>query len=420
VERVDGGSLGHVWLFSRKTLDSIPEAYDEIDLISVDPFLPAFLTAHRIGGIRLFQWVLLLVFFPVTYRLTETIARLIRSVRIRWRRRRGVAGEVSATLVPGCVRLLLFAVAIRLLLATVELPLLERQFWTSISTMLAIAAVVWALLMLNGAAEGYIHRRLRSSGRSEIDAMLRLMRRVADALVVAAGGLVLLDYFGFDPTAALAGLGIGGIAVALAAQKTLENVVGGVSIILDKAVRVGDALKLGDMVGTVDDIGLRSTRIRTLDRTILSVPNSQIANVNIETLSARDKFWFHHFIGLGYETTSAQMRAVVDGVRAHLAAHPAIDRSDAIRVRFFRFGPFSLDIEVFAYVLAPDLETFLQTQQELLLDSMEIVERAGATRALPSQTLHVAGARDGTSGRRRAGSLQPVRVDAPRQTAGSA
>src|SRR4029077_3588445 len=99
-------------------------------------------------------------------------------------------------------------------------------------------------------------------------------------------------------------LGIGGIAVALAAQKTLENVVGGVSIIVDHAVRVGDFLKLGDTVGTVDSIGLRSTRIRTLDRTMLSVPNGQIATVNIETLSVRDKFWFHHFVGLRYETTA--------------------------------------------------------------------------------------------------------------------
>ena len=159
--------------------------------------------------------------------------------------------------------------------------------------------------------------------------MLRLARRIADVIVIAAGGLVTLHYFGVDPTAALAGLGIGGIAVALAAQKTLENVIGGLSIIFDKAVRVGDFLKLGDTLGTVDYIGLRSTRIRTLDRTILSVPNGQIANVNIETLSARDKFWFHHFVGLRYETTAGQMRAVVDGIRTHLAGHPMVDRQRA-------------------------------------------------------------------------------------------
>ncbi len=101
--------------------------------------------------------------------------------------------------------------------------------------------------------------------------------------------------------------------------------IGGLSIIFDKAVRVGDSLKVGETLGTVDSIGLRSTRIRTLDRTIVSVPNGQIANVSIETLSVRDKFWFHHFIGLCYETTSAQLRTVVDETRSYLAAHPLVD-----------------------------------------------------------------------------------------------
>ena len=98
-----------------------------------------------------------------------------------------------------------------------------------------------------------------------------------------------------------------GIAIALAAQKTLENVVGGVSLIFDRALHVGDFLKLGDTLGTVQDIGLRSTRIRTLDRTMVSVPNGQIANVSLENLSLRDKFWFHHILGLRYGTTSSQM-----------------------------------------------------------------------------------------------------------------
>ena len=219
--------------------------------------------------------------------------------------------------------------------------------------------------------------------------MLGLARRLVDGLVVTAAVLVLVRYFGFDPTAALAGLGIGGIAIALAAQKTLENVIGGLSIVFDKAVRVGDFLRVGNTVGTVDYVGLRSTRIRTIDRSILSVPNGQIANVHIETLSARDKFRFYHVVSLRYETTSAQMRAVVDGVQTLLADYPAVDR-ELIRARFFRLGPFSLDVEVCAYILAPDWERFLEIQQDLLLQVMRVVERAGTAIALPSQTLQFA------------------------------
>jgi len=150
------------------------------------------------------------------------------------------------------------------------------------------------------------------------------------------------------------------------------------------------SIKFADSVGKVDYIGLRSTRIRTLDRTVLSVPNGQIANASVETLSARDKFWFHHVIGLRYETTSGQMRAIIDGTRAYLAAYPMTDQSESVRSRFVRFSPFSLDIEMFAYVYARDWDAFLETQQELLLEIMNIVERAGAEMALPSQTLHLA------------------------------
>jgi MscS family membrane protein len=218
------------------------------------------------------------------------------------------------------------------------------------------------------------------------------VRRVADLLIVTIAGLVTLNYFGFDPTAALAGLGIGGIAVALAAQKTLENVIGGLSIILDQAVRVGDFVKLGDMAGTVDSVGLRSTRIRTMDRTILTVPNSLVANANIETLSVRDKFWFHHMLSLRLETSSVLMRATVDAIRGYLIRHPLVDGSESVRVRFLRLSPFSLDVEVFAYLLVRDWEQFLETQQELLLGILECVEDAGALIALPSQLLHLADA----------------------------
>jgi MscS family membrane protein len=208
-------------------------------------------------------------------------------------------------------------------------------------------------------------------------------------IAVTIGIFILLRYFGIDATAALAGLGIGGIAVALSAQKTLENVIGGVSIIMDQAVRVGDFLKIGDVLGTVDFIGLRSTRIRTLDRTVLTVPNGQLATINIETLSVRDKYWFHHVVPLRYETTAAQMRGVVDGVRAYLAGHPRVDRTETLRVRFLRFGAFSLDVDLFAYIIARDWEDFLETQQELMLEVMAIVERSGAAIALPAQRLHV-------------------------------
>jgi MscS family membrane protein len=393
VERVSRGAEGPIWLFSQATLDAIPDAYEEVDLVSFDRFVPSLLTKTRIGGIRLLAWLGLGLLLPLSYRTMGAVGRPFGPVILWWRRRRGQSVEAPSGRVPGPIRLLLLAVVIRWLLGTVDVPLLERQFWTSIEALLVIAAAVWLVLRLNVRAERYVYARTPDATRGEVAALLRLARRVADVLVLAAGGLVMLHYFGIDPTAALAGLGIGGIAVALSAQKTLENVVGGLSIIFDRAVQVGDFIRCEGTLGSVEYIGLRSTRIRTLDRTILGVPNGQLANVSVETFSVRDKFWFRHIVGLRFGTTSVQMRSILAGIRDYVAAHPRVDRNDTIRARFIRVGPSSLDVEVIAYVLAADWDRFLDIQQELLIGIMALVEEAGTSIALPSQTLYVAEAR---------------------------
>jgi MscS family membrane protein len=297
----------------------------------------------------------------------------------------------SATLknpqiLPAPVRLLLVAGAILLLVRGIALPLLARQFWNTAAMFIALIGCIWWLLLFTGIVErNLVRRRSALSGSASV---LRLVRRLVDGILLFTGLLFILYHFGINVTAALAGLGVGGIAVALAAQKTLENVIGGVSLIADQALRVGDFLNLGDIQGTVEEVGLRSTRIRTPDRTLVSLPNGQIANMRLETLSARDKFWFHPVIGLRYETTPAQMRSVLTSVRQFVGQHPNIDLS-SLRVRFIRLGSFSLDVEVFAYVSARDWPGFLEIQEELLFGVLDLVHKAGTDIAFPSQTLYV-------------------------------
>src|SRR4029078_8041238 len=249
-------------------------------------------------------------------------------------------------------RLLVMALAGRWGLANLAMSLFVRQFWTNVARSVTIATVVWLLIHLNGEVEHWIIRRFPPS-QAGAASLLRLIRRAADVLVIFLGLLAFLHLFAIDATPALAGLGVGGIAVALAAQKTLENVIAGASLILDQAVRVGDSLKMGEIVGTVDHIGLRSTRIRTLDRTVISVPNSQIASASLETLSARDMFWSDAVLGLRYETTPDQLRTIIDGIRRLLTTPDSVSQ-ESVRVRFIRLGAFSMDVDVFAYVFATD------------------------------------------------------------------
>jgi len=288
------------------------------------------------------------------------------------------------------MRLLILALAIRWTLSRLPLPLLVRQLWSNLSSLLIIVGIVWLLVLLNGEVERFVRRRFPRANLSAAATLLRVGRRVVDVLVVFGGLLALLRYYGVDATPALAGLGVGGIAVALAAQKTLENVIAGASLIFDQAVRVGDSLKIGDVVGTVDHIGLRSTRIRTPDRTIVSIPNGQIANMSLETLSARDMYWFHPLVSIRCDATPREVQTVVDGIRQLLASHPSVQR-DSVRVRFVRLGEYSLDIDVFAYVSAGDWNQFLEVQETLLFGVTAVVEAAGTGLAFRGHPLSAVG-----------------------------
>jgi len=396
VQRVDQGRSGAVWLFSKETLDAIPALYEGANLVLVENALPAFLTEHKIGRIPLFEWLFVFVGMPAIYLLTGLLDLLISPLASRmWYRLRGQPNLEHVHLAPKPVRLLLLTVVIRWMVANLNLSLLTRQFWSGVASLITIVACVWLGLMFNSWVENVSRRRLERRGVYGVVSILRLVRRTLDLLALFIGGLVILSYFNLNVTAALAGLGVGGIAIALAAQKTLENVIGGISIIADRVVRVGDFLKIGATVGTVEDIGLRSTRIRTQDRSLVSIPNGQISNERLEELSCRDKFWLHPILSLRYETTAAQMRSALEAIHRLLLDHPLVEQ-DSVRVRFLSFGSSSLDVEVFAYISVVDLGEFLAIQEELLLRFMDAIQAAGTRMALPSQTTYVASGYEGT------------------------
>jgi MscS family membrane protein len=391
LERVELARLGPIWLFSARTLDGIPTVYEQVLESRATVALPRFLTDTRVRGVPVFEWLALLVGFPLFYLVIGLLNRLLTPLtRGISRRMFKQPGFLDRNALPPPARLLLLALTSRWILSTLSLSFRSRQFFSNLTALLTIVAIALLLMRLGEEIEAYMLRRFPPSNTAAVS-LLRLARRGVDALVIFAALLLTLRHFGVDPTPALAGLGVGGIAVALAAQKTLENVIAGASLIFDKAVRVGDTLRLGTVVGTVDHIGLRSTWIRTLDRTMISIPNSQIANASVETLSVRDKFWFHPAVGLVYETTPSQLRVVLDGIRKMLGEHPRIDRQ-SVRVRFLNLGAFSLDVDVFAYVFARDWNHFLEIQEELLFGVTDIVAKAGTQIAFPSQTMYVGGA----------------------------
>jgi MscS family membrane protein len=216
--------------------------------------------------------------------------------------------------------------------------------------------------------------------------------RVGARLLGMVSGLALLamgaDRLGIPVYGIVAGLGVGGLAIALAAQPTVENLIGGLSLFADKPIRVGDLGKYGDATGTVEAIGMRSTRIRGLDRTVTTIPNAALAKMPIVNLTLRDQMLLNSVIGVRYETTQEQLRYVLVRVRELLLGHPLV-HPDPARARFAGFGASSLNIEVFAYVTTRDWPEFLGIREDILLRVMDIIEQSGTAIAFPSQTLYL-------------------------------
>jgi MscS family membrane protein len=276
-----------------------------------------------------------------------------------------------------------------LLFSNLAATLYMRQFWRNVGGTVALIGLAWLLIKLIGILSTLHARRLVIRQMQGKIALWALLSRLLKAAVIIVAALLLLHGAGANLTAILTGLGVGGIAVALGAQKTLENLFGGMMIISDEPMRVGDFCRIGDQLGTVEDIGLRSTRIRTLSRTVIAIPNGQLAVMNVENYSVRDKFWFHHTMGLRYETSADQLRYVLADVRKMLRGHSRVDPEGA-RIRFVGFGSSSLNLEIFAYVKAVDFGEFLGIQEDLLIRIMDIVSKSGTGIAFPSQTTYVA------------------------------
>jgi MscS family membrane protein len=218
--------------------------------------------------------------------------------------------------------------------------------------------------------------------------LLRLGARV----IGFVGGVFILAYgahkLGLPVLGLVAGLGVGGLAIALAIRPTLENLIGGVILFMDKPVRVGDFCSFGDKTGTVENIGIRSTQVRALDRTLISIPNSTFADMEIINWAECDRMLIHTTIGLRYESEPDQLRYFLAKLREMFYAHPRIDR-DTVRVRFAAYGESSLDVDVRVYALTREWNDFYAIREDVFLRVNEIVGESGTSFAFPSQTLYM-------------------------------
>lgn len=372
LERIELKPGLHVWIVSAPSVAMITRAHQLVAETAFEKMLPQALVTFEIFDTPVWRWIALV-----------TIAVLL------WI----ITGILSLALPKAAPRLADLRQPLRLCLAiacfyfAMELAppsTLARLVADRGLGLIFSLAVAWgAAVVIDLIAERW-HAHLDPRTNAVSYSVLPLGRQVLKLSLFLVAVLGVLSSWGYNTSAILAGLGVGGLAIALAAQKTIENLFGGMSVIGDRPVLVGDVCRFGDRTGTVMHIGLRSTRIRTPERTIVSVPNAQFASMPLENISGRDKIWFHPTFNLRRDTTSSQLLQVLASFREILASQPKIE-AGKIPVRLVAAGTYSLDIEVSVHVTTTDYDEFLALQQELLLTMLEAVEAAGTALAVPLQ-----------------------------------
>jgi MscS family membrane protein len=387
--RVEDGQGRKLWYFSRVTLEKVPSIYDSLTFPEMEKHIPEYFVQHRFLSMPYWQWLAILLFMPlalVAARLVtlvlETLFRCSRKVRHL------PPGPVDPIKKIGPLTFLIALFFHYGLVAYIGTSLLYRSYYRRVLWIAVAIGFYWMLTRGTRAIAARLGASLTSRGMYAERSIVSLLRRFIEVTIFVFVLLVMLHGLGFDVSAALAGVGIGTLALGLGAQKTFENMFGGVSVLFDKVIQVGDVVKVNSQTGVVEDIGLRSTRLRTPDRTVLSVPNGTMATAVLENLRFRDKFLCQQLIHLRYELSPDHVRYVLERIRKIMRDDPKVEEPSA-RVRFIRFSDNSLDVEIFCYILDGEYNAYLETQEALLLSIMDELEKAGAVLALPSQTTYV-------------------------------
>ncbi|HSU33326.1 MAG TPA: mechanosensitive ion channel family protein [Bryobacteraceae bacterium] len=373
------------WLVASDSLADIPELAALMEESPVEKHLPAPLVTFRLLGTSLWVWISLVLLAIVLSFLSKLFTRLVLLLLRPVQRRYATAIHVHRmNEFTKPLRLLLSVIAFRACMEVVPPSALVRLYITRLLALLFIWAAASLAMRFVDVISDRIASRFDARQRAISYSILSLAGRFVKICLFALAVLLVLENWGYNTNAVLAGLGVGGVAIALASQKSIENLFGGISVILDKPVLVGDFCNFGGQVGTVEDIGLRSTKIRTLDRTVVTIPNSTFSTMTLENFSKRDRVWFHPTLHLRRGTDAGQIEQAMDVITKILKDHPLLDAS-GVPLRFTQIMPESFDLDIFAYVLTADYNVFLQTQTELLLKILSELSKLGISFAVPVQ-----------------------------------
>ncbi len=338
-------------------------------------------------GIPLYRFVLaLLVFFAFIFLRKIFVLIIIRSLRRLTKKTKTEIDDILLSIIskPAVFIFVILGVYLALRILGIEVELINRVLKS-----LIIFVVAWTAYNGVIAFESRIFAFAGRFGKDLEREIGGFLIKISKAFVLVVGGVAILQEWGINVSALLASLGLGGLAFALAAKDTAANLFGGLTVLADKSMKVGDWIKIGDVEGIVEDIGLRTTKIRSFEKSLITVPNQVLANQSLENFSRRGVRRIKMTIGVTYSTTGDQMRRILEEIRTMLRNHPRIAKDQLLMVYFTDFGDSSLDIFIYCFTDTANWEEYLSIREDVNLRIMEIVERNGASFAFPSRSIYV-------------------------------
>lgn len=346
------------------------------------PFLQTDIFGATLGNIILAAIILLFFFFlrrVFVFTVVSFLQSLVKRTKNYYDDR-----IVSALKGPFGLAFVLIGLHISLALITNENTIIKN-----VSNTLLVFNAFWAIMALSEAFRGMVYsatERFNKESSTEIGGFIITIIKI---LIGALGLSAMLQVWGVNITALIASIGLGGLAFALAAKDSASNLFGSFSLLADKSIRIGEWISVDGNEGIVEDIGMRTTKIRAFDKSLIIAPNQLVANSPVYNFSRRGVRRINISIGLTYSTTKAQIIKIVDEIRSMLEMHEEISKKDTLLVNFESFGASSLNIFIYTYATTADWKKYLQIRQDVHIKIMDIVENNGAAFAFPSTTLYV-------------------------------
>ena len=383
IQRVPRGDGVFVWKISNSTVAMIPALDAEFGYGLIGNKLSTIFPHYIVFGFEVWQLVmlmgLLLAGYAIAFILTFVLVKVLQNNQ-RFNKQR------LQKFVVGPFRFLIMILFFRATFDMIAPSMVARALFEA-KTFLLIA-ILWVLL---GVIDLIIYRladRMQRNGQKDAVVLLKPASTGIKLTIMLVAILSWMDNLGFQVTTVLAGLGVGGVAVALAAQKSLENLIGSITIYASQPVHVGDFCQFGDILGTVEEIGLRATQLRTLARTVVHVPNAMFAAGTIENLTQRDKILYRTRLRLSYNDTPEQLKQVLTKIRALIETDEYIDEESS-RVRFLEFGEYAQELELFVYIKTSDFAEYLEYREDINLKINEIVNSVGVKLVIPAHTTYL-------------------------------